>query len=124
MTASPHILIVDDDRFARVTLRDCLAGLDCELSEAADGEEALALVRKRAPDLVLLDLMMPKMSGLQVLTELRAMMLPTKVLVISSLDTQSLVDQAVQAGADGFIAKPFHPIEIAGAVKQVLEGEL
>ena|SRR5689334_23032372 len=123
MAAPLHILIVDDDRFARTMLRDCLSGLECELSESADGEEALALVRKRVPDVILLDLMMPKMSGMQVLNELRAQKIRSKILVISSLDTQSLVDQALKAGADGFIAKPFHPIEIAGAVKQALEGQ-
>lgn len=117
----PYILIVDDDRLARASLRDCLHGLDGEIGEAEDGEEALEKIAQRAPDVVLLDLLMPRKSGLHVLAELRARRVPSRVLVISSFDTESLIEQALKAGADGFIAKPFHPIEIAGAVKRALE---
>jgi two-component system chemotaxis response regulator CheY len=118
---SPRVLIVDDDAFVRVVLRDALEGQGYKLLEAADGEEAVAQTAAARPDVVLLDLMMPRQSGLEALAEIRKLHPEGRVVVISSMDTESLVQQALQAGADGFIAKPFHPLEIQGAVRKALE---
>jgi two-component system chemotaxis response regulator CheY len=118
---SPRVLIVDDDAFVRVVLKDALEGQGYKLLEAADGEEAVAQTAAARPDVVLLDLMMPRQSGLEALAQIRKLHPESRVVVISSMDTESLVQQALQAGADGFIAKPFHPLEIQGAVRKALE---
>lgn len=124
MASPARILIVDDDRFARAVLRDALEqeAADAVISEAGDGDEALEQVRAEPPDLVLLDLFMPKRSGIQALTDIREAAPATQVVVISSLDSSALMEQAKQAGAVSFILKPFHALEIQAAVRQALGG--
>jgi two-component system chemotaxis response regulator CheY len=114
------ILIVDDDHFARLYLRDALASLDARMIEAADGREALEAVAKEKPDLVLLDLFMPVKSGMEALPEIRKACPETKILVVSSMEVPTLVEEAKAKGANDFIAKPFHPQEVLDKVKKVL----
>ncbi|MGI5860981.1 MAG: response regulator [Myxococcales bacterium] len=121
MAEKKTVLIVDDDAFVRTTLRDLLAETGFELSDARDGEEALESIKKNQPDLVLLDLFMPRKSGLEVLAEIQRLTPSTRVLVISSLDADAIVESALERGAVGFIAKPFHPIEILAAVGEALK---
>ncbi len=118
MPARP-ILIVDDDAFVRAVLRDLLAGRGLPLCEAGTGQEALEL-QGPPPKVVLLDLLMPQMSGMEALALIRQRWPDTRVLVISSMDSASLVDEALRAGASGYITKPFHPVEIASAVERAL----
>ncbi|MBF5042119.1 response regulator [Aggregicoccus sp. 17bor-14] len=120
----PCVLIVDDDLFVRRLLEDALSasGLELRVLEAADGEEGVAVATRERPQVVLLDLFMPRMSGLQALGMLRAAVPETRVVVISSMDAEPVIEQALQAGAAGFIAKPFHPLEIAAAVREALAG--
>lgn len=113
-----NVLIVDDDAFARTLLRDSLAELHLDVLEAQDGDEALALAKEHRPGLVLLDLLMPRRSGLEVLSQLAK---GAQVLVVSSMDSEALVAQARGAGACGFIAKPFHPLEVCAAVQKALQ---
>jgi two-component system, chemotaxis family, chemotaxis protein CheY len=119
---SPTVLIVDDDLFVRRLLEDALSdsGLALRVLQAADGEEGLALATRERPEVVLLDLFMPRMSGLELLALLRASVPESRVVVISSMDAEPVIEQALQAGAAGFIAKPFHPLEIASAVREAL----
>jgi two-component system, chemotaxis family, chemotaxis protein CheY len=120
---SPTVLIVDDDLFVRRLLEDALSasGLALRVLEAADGEEALAVASRERPEVVLLDLFMPRLSGLEVLAQLRSSVPESRVVVISSMDAEPVIEQALQAGASGFIAKPFHPLEIAAAVREALK---
>jgi two-component system chemotaxis response regulator CheY len=120
MTSTLRILIVDDDQFVRSVLRDVLSLRGYECSEAGDGEEALEKMRAQAPDVVLLDLLMPKMSGIQALEEIRRAHPGSRVVVITSLASDALVARALSAGASGFVIKPFHPIEIQEAVQQAV----
>ncbi len=119
---SPTVLIVDDDLFVRRLLEDALSesGLALRVLEAADGEQALAVATRERPEVVLLDLFMPRLSGLEVLAQLRSSVPESRVVVISSMDAEPVIEQALQAGATGFIAKPFHPLEIASAVREAL----
>ena len=119
---SPTVLIVDDDLFVRRLLEDALSesGLALRVLEAADGEQALAVATRERPEVVLLDLFMPRLSGLEVLAQLRTSVPESRVVVISSMDAEPVIEQALQAGATGFIAKPFHPLEIASAVREAL----
>lgn len=120
MTPGPTVLLVDDDAFVRTVLRDALQDDGYNLIEAEDGEQALELIREHRPSVVLLDLFMPRKSGLEALGEITTAAPECRVLVISSLDSETLVAQALQAGAAGFISKPFHPLEISSEVKRQL----
>ncbi|MBX5483814.1 MAG: response regulator [Myxococcaceae bacterium] len=120
MDDATRVLIVDDDRFVRMLLKDALSDGGYHFTEASDGEEALEKLKADPQDVVLLDLFMPKMSGIEALTEIQRIAPGQKVLVISSLDSDALVAQALQSGAAGFIQKPFHPLEIQAAVKKAL----
>ncbi len=113
------ILIVDDDVFVRTLLREMLAGRGHPLREAENGQEALEL-QGPAPRVVLLDLLMPEMSGMEALALIRDRWPTTPVLVISSMDSDALVKEALDAGASGYITKPFHPVEITLAVERAL----
>ncbi len=118
----PTLLLVDDDRFVRRLLRDAIheSGLDVRLLEAADGQEGLELAAREQPAVMLLDLFMPRRSGLEVLEALKDSSPDTRVLIISSMDVEPMVEQAISAGAVGFVGKPFHPLEIALAVRRAL----
>ncbi len=113
------ILIVDDDAFVRTLLREMLAGQGHPLREAENGQAALALDGP-PPRVVLLDLLMPRMSGMEALVLIRERWPTTPVLDISSMDSDRLVQEALDAGAAGYITKPFHPMEIASALERAL----
>jgi Response regulator containing CheY-like receiver, AAA-type ATPase, and DNA-binding domains len=113
------ILIVDDDAFVRTLLREMLSDQGHPLREAATGQAALD-IEGPPPRVVLLDLLMPEMSGMEALALIRHRWPGTPVLVISSMDSDRLVSEALAAGASGYITKPFHPVEIASAVERAL----
>jgi len=115
-----RLLIVDDDALVRSLLRDLLSPTGCELLEAANGADALERYRLHRPHMVLLDLMMPQQSGLEALEAIRALDANARVLVISSLDAESLRKSAAAAGAIGYVVKPFHPMEVLDAVQRAL----
>lgn len=116
----PVVLIVDDDAFVRAVIADALKDEGYTLLEARDGDEALNRLTQDKPAVVLLDLFMPKKSGLEALSEMRRRAPACAVLVISSMDSDALVAQALRQGAAGFISKPFHPLEISKAVRGLL----
>ena len=121
--AARTILVIDDDQFARVYLRDALAEMDgheFRVVEAADGAAGVEAAKREKPDLVLLDLLMPVKSGLEALPEIRRVAPSAPVIVISSMDAPSMIEQAKRDGAVDFIGKPFHPQEIAIKVKKAL----
>jgi two-component system chemotaxis response regulator CheY len=115
----PEVLIVDDDQLIRAMLRDALADVPCEVREADSGDAALAIIAQRKPALVLLDLVMPGKSGLDVLKSLKGK--GTRVVVLSALDTEGLVQQAMADGAHGFLGKPIHPLDVQSLVRGALE---
>jgi two-component system, chemotaxis family, chemotaxis protein CheY len=118
----PTLLLVDDDRFVRHLLKDAIqeSGLEVRMLEASDGREGLEVAARERPALMLLDLFMPRCSGLEVLALVKQSSPDTRVLIISSMDADPVVQQALSAGAVGFVGKPFHPLEIALAVRQAL----
>jgi two-component system chemotaxis response regulator CheY len=117
----PDVLIVDDDRLLRAMLKDALADVPCTVREADSGDAALAALDQQVPAVMLLDLVMPGKSGLDLLKTLQDRKLPMRVVVISSLDTESLVQQALKDGAHGFLSKPFHPLDVQNVVRAALE---
>ena len=117
-----RVLIVDDSALARRNLRQILESANCEVDEAEDGLSALERYFLEKPDVVLLDLVMRGMYGLDVLEKLRQLDPLAKVVVVSA-DVQTSSQQLVdQAGAKAFITKPFDREEVIGTLKAVLEG--
>jgi len=112
-----NVLIVDDDAFVRNYLRDALAGKGFRMIEACNGDEACRLAAFHRPEVILLDLLMPKRSGLEALQRIRATSPESRLIVISSLDAAGVIQQTLAAGAHSFVAKPFHPLEILAAVE-------
>lgn len=120
----PTILICDDEAPLRELMRAILAGA-YEFVEAADADEALDLALAREPDLVLLDVMLPGGSGLDVLREMRAhdSLADTPVVIVTAWTSAADRRAALEAGADDFIAKPFDPDELTEVADRFLSGE-
>ena len=111
------VLICDDEPSLRELIRISLDG-PYDIVEADDGEESLELARRVRPDVVILDMMMPRLSGLEVLTSLRREMADTRVIVLTAQPESR--EDALREGADVVMVKPFEPEQIAVAVKEVL----
>lgn len=109
------ILVADDSMLARKKLRNCLAGLDyTNVIEAVDGENAVELFQSENPLLVFMDIVMPKKYGIDALKEIKAINEDAVVVMVSSTGTKVNVADAIKAGANDFLTKPF-------TVKQVYE---
>lgn len=118
----PRVLLVDDSGLSRRTLRQILEPAGYEVVEAEDGLAALERYFLEKPDVVLLDLVMKGMYGLEVLTKLRELDADAKVVVVSA-DIQTSSQQLVEAaGAKAFVNKPFDKAEILNALTAVLAG--
>lgn len=114
-----HILIVDDDPHIREVLIFAFAKAGMETAEAGDGEQALALIAQGPPDLVVLDINMPRMDGLEVCRRLRATSdLP--ILFLSSRDDELDRVLGIELGADDYVVKPFSPREVVARVQAIL----
>jgi two-component system, OmpR family, response regulator len=118
--AALRVLVVEDDEPIRVVLR---LGLAAEVLEAPDGPSALALLERESVDVVLLDVMLPHMSGLEVLEQIRAgdatQDLP--VVMLTSQRTDHSHHNAYCAGADAYVTKPFDPYELDHVLKGLLD---
>ena len=119
-----RILIVDDSALSRRTLRQILEPAGYEIVEAEDGLVALERYFLDKPDVVLLDLVMKGMYGLEVLTKLRELDGEAKVVVVSADIQTSSKELVEQAGAKAFVHKPFDKAEILKALTSVLAGAL
>jgi len=116
-----NILVVDDLAFIKLLLKDLLekAGFRV-VGEASDGEEALRLYQDKRPDVVLMDITMPKMDGLTTLRKILQIDPQANVIMCSALGQQKLIVQAIQLGAKDFIVKPFRPERVVSAIKKAL----
>jgi DNA-binding NarL/FixJ family response regulator len=125
MESKKQIFIVEDHRLFREGLKAMLSldpGYEI-IGEAEDGLEAVRLIRKSKPDLVLLDLSMPRMNGFSVLREIKAAMPEVKILVLSIHESDQYVLQAFEARADGYAIKDSSREELRVAIRSVLEGK-
>lgn len=118
------VLIVDDLTFIKMVLRDLVekAGFRV-VGEASDGLEALAQFEDKRPDVVLLDITMPKMDGLTTLKKMLEIDPKANVIMCSALGQQQLIVQAIQLGAKDFIVKPFRPERVIASIKKSLNIE-
>jgi DNA-binding NtrC family response regulator len=118
-----RVLIVDDDAASRELLEVRLGALKCEVAMAADGREALAAIHREAPSVVLLDLQMPGMDGMEVLRTLRKDGIDLPVIVITAHGSIESAVEAMKEGAYDFILKPFDPKHLEIVVRKALERE-
>jgi len=119
----PRILIADDNPQGVELLEAILMGCEYDIETAMDGEEALAKVRPWQPDVLLLDVMMPKMSGFEVCKKIKGDPATSGivVLMVTALDQGSDIDRAVDVGANDFLTKPINKMELLLRVRSALE---
>jgi two-component system alkaline phosphatase synthesis response regulator PhoP len=119
----PRVLIADDNPQGVELLEAYLAECDYDIATAADGEATLQKVYSWKPDLILLDIMMPRLSGFEVCKRLRAnpATRDIAVLMVTALDQATDVETAVEAGTDDFITKPINKTELLLRVKALID---
>jgi len=116
-----RVLLVDDAAFMRMMLNNILVGAGYEVAgEAENGRAAVDLYKTLKPDVVVMDIIMPEMGGIDAVREIVKMHPSAKILMCSSMGQQSLVVEAIQAGAKDFIVKPFQPSNVIEAIKKAL----
>ncbi|MDF2566600.1 MAG: cheY [Oscillospiraceae bacterium] len=116
-----RILVVDDASFMRMMIKDILVKNSFEIAdEAADGVAAVEKYHSSNPDVVILDITMPNMDGLQTLNEIKKIDPNAKVIMCSAMGQESMVIEAIKSGAADFIVKPFQADRIVKAVNKVL----
>jgi len=116
------ILVVDDEPFICRSLSFVLRKGDYEVIEARDGEEAIAAIREHKPDLVFLDVMMPKFNGFEVTEQVRSdpELAATKIILLTARGQESDRGRGTAAGANDYMTKPFSPIKILDRAREVL----
>ncbi len=115
------ILIVDDAAFMRMMIKDVISKNGYEVAgEAVNGLDAVDKYGELKPDLVLMDITMPEMDGIQALKKIKEGDANAKVIMCSAMGQQAMVIEAIQSGAKDFIVKPFQPERILEAVQKVL----
>lgn len=115
------VLIVDDDAAARLLLRLALKTEPYQLLEAADSEVALGICSNTQPDLILLNIVLPRTDGITVLQQIRQINQQAIILIVSAMNMKSWVHEAFAHGADGFIAKPFNLLAMRQMVAHLLD---
>jgi DNA-binding NarL/FixJ family response regulator len=120
-----RILLADDHQMVRAGIRELLEGAgDLQVvAEAGDGEEAQALIQKHKPDVAVLDIQMPKASGIEVTRWVRAHLPEVGVLILTAYDDDPYVMAVLQAGANGYVLKTANTEELIQAVRDVNEGK-
>lgn len=115
------ILITDDAAFMRMQLKDIITKLGHEVvGEAANGIEAVEKHSELKPDMITMDITMPEMSGTDAVKEIRKTDQDVKIIMCSAMGQQGMVLEAIQAGAQDFIVKPFTPERIKEALEKAL----
>jgi len=120
-----NVLLADDDETVRTLLRIVLEKNGLTVTTAEDGREALDLIRRQRPDLILLDLKMPRLNGYQLFTELKSdeALKSIPIIVITGLTRESEREDeewARRMGAEGFLTKPFTPDELGRSVQEII----
>lgn len=122
-TETSRILIADDNEPNRELLEVYLADLDCQIATAIDGQDTLAKVASFGPDVILLDIMMPKLSGFEVCQQLKAdpATRGIMILMVTALGELGDIERAVEAGTDDFLSKPVNKVELVKRVENMLK---
>lgn len=122
MHESSRILIADDNAANRELLEAYLASIECEIELSVDGQDTLEKVRTFSPDLILLDVMMPKLSGFEVCKKIKDNPQTSKIMVlmVTALNELGDIERAVKAGTDDFLSKPVNKFELLKRVEIML----
>lgn len=120
----PTVLVVDDDEFQHKIVRKILEGENYHLVFGAGGLETLSILRKMRPDLILMDVMMPGMDGLEVMRQIRSVprLADIPIIMITGKGEKNIVTESLKAGATDFIVKPFARGTLLGKITKVLRG--
>ena len=120
-----RVLVVDDDALVRSGLMMILGGAAdiAVVGQAVDGRDGLAAAREHRPDVVLMDLRMPRMNGLEATEHIGSWESPPKVIVLTTFDADDYVARALGAGASGFLLKDTPPADIIDAIRRVADGD-
>jgi DNA-binding NtrC family response regulator len=116
----PRILVIDDEEIVRISCRKCLAPEGFEVDVAANGADGLRLAREHQYDLILTDLKMPDMDGMEFLLTMKGMRPEAKVIMITGYSTVEHAEEATRLGAYNYIEKPFTPDALISAAKEAL----
>ena len=116
-----HILVIDDDHGVRLMLRSLLEAAGYQIVEAVDGKKGLMQLRERPADLVITDIVMPKMEGLETIREIKRGFPDVRIIVVSG--SPGYLPRALEAGADRAFPKPFSRDELLCAVEGLLQTE-
>jgi two-component system chemotaxis response regulator CheY len=120
-----RILVADDASFMRQMIREIVEGEGYEVvGEASDGTEALELFKELQPDVTTMDIVMPRCSGIDSVRKIMKLDPSARIVMCSALGQESLVAEALQAGALDFIVKPFKPQSVLDTLKKTLEKEI
>jgi CheY-like chemotaxis protein len=122
-TKKPRILIADDNEANVELIEAYLSGLDVETTIAVDGQDTLDKVESFQPDLILLDIMMPKLSGFEVCERLKGDPATSgiMILMVTALNELGDIERAVSAGTDDFLSKPVNKVELNIRIQNMLE---
>jgi two-component system chemotaxis response regulator CheY len=119
-----RVLVADDASFMRQMIREIVEAEGHEVvGEASDGDEAVAEFKRLHPDVVTMDIVMPRRSGIDAVKGIVALDPSARIVMCSALGQESLVQEALQAGAMDFIVKPFKPDAVVATLGKVLEKE-
>jgi len=114
------ILVVDDAEFLRVRIKKLLCGAGYDVIEAENGIKAIETYNSEQPNVVLMDITMPELDGLAALKQIKGTDPEAKVVMLTALGQESVVLEAIKAGAKDFVVKPFDPDRVLAAVQKVL----
>ena len=120
---TPTVLVVDDNQQNLELLQAYLEDMDCETIPARDGVEALEIIGKKSPDLILLDVMMPKMSGFEVCRRIKndPKTADIPIIMVTALNEFGDIERGIDSGTDDFISKPVNKLELTTRVKTMLK---
>ncbi len=117
----PKILVVDDEADMRFAVRMLLERSGHAVIEADNGDAALSRIEETVPDLVLLDMRLPGMDGIQILQKIREKQKDLPIIMVTGYGNVELAEQAIQLGADHYLSKPFHNKELIDVIRQILQ---
>lgn len=120
---TPVVMIVDDNQQNRELLQAYLEDVDCQTIPACDGQQALDIISKEPPDLILLDVMMPKMSGFEVCAKLKndpkTAVIP--IIMVTALTEFGDIERGIDSGTDDFLSKPVNKLELLTRIRTMLK---
>jgi CheY-like chemotaxis protein len=120
---TPIVLVVDDNQQNLELLQVYLEDVDCQSIPASDGPEALDIIAKEPPDLILLDVMMPKMSGFEVCRRIKndPKTSDIPIIMVTALNEFGDIERAIDSGTDDFLSKPVNKLELLTRIKTMLK---